>query len=131
MERYYGATALIVLTVVLVLVIRKHSGEIAMLLGLCGCCVVFAVAIGFLTPVVSFVRRLQQLTMLDNEMLQILLKVTGVSFTSEIAATVCADAGNTALAKSLQMLSTVVILYLSLPMLQALLDLVEQILGAL
>ncbi len=131
MERFYGAMALILLTTVLVLVIRKQNGELAMLLGLCGCCVVFGVAVGFLSPIVSFLRRLQQLTMLDNDMLQLLLKVTAVAFTSEIAGTVCADAGNAALAKSLQMLATLVILYLSLPMLQALLDLVEQILGAL
>lgn len=131
MEKFYAAIALVLLTLVLVLAIRKQNGEIALLLGLCGCCAAFAVAVGFLTPIVNFVRRLQQLTSLDHDMLQILLKVSGVAFTSEIAGTVCADAGNAALGKSLQMLSTLVILYLSLPMMQALLDLVEKILGAL
>jgi stage III sporulation protein AD len=62
-------------------------------------------------------------------MLTILLKVTGIAFTTEIAANVCTDAGNSALAKSLQMFSAAAILYCALPMFQALLDLVERILG--
>ena len=131
MEKFYAATALILLTVILVLVIRKQNGEIALLLGLCGCCMVFAVAAGLLIPIVNFLRRLQQNAALDGQMLQILMKITAVAFTGEIACAVCADAGNGALAKSLQILTTVTILYLSLPMLEALLTLVERILVAL
>lgn len=131
MEKFYAATAGILLTVILVLAIRKQNGEMALLLGLCGCCMGLLVAAGFLAPIVEFLRRLQQVASLDSDMLQILLKITAVSFTAEIAATVCTDAGNAALGKSLQMLSAVVILYLSLPMMEALLELVERILVAL
>lgn len=131
MDKFYAATALVLLTVVLVLAIRKQNGEIALLLGLCGCCAALAVAVGFLNPILNFLRRLQQVASLDGDMVQILLKVTGVAFTAEIASTVCSDAGNAALGKSLQMLSSVVILYLSLPMMEALLELVERILVAL
>lgn len=128
MDKFYAATAAILLTAVLVLVVRKQNGEMGMLLGLCGCCMALAVAFGFLSPILSFMKRLQQLASLDGNMLQILLKVTAVAFTAEIAGAVCADAGNAALGKSLQLLSAVVILYLSLPMLESLLELLERIL---
>lgn len=131
MEKFYAATAGILLTVILVLVIRKQNGEMALLLGLFGCCMVFAVAAGLLLPIVKFLRKLQQNASLDVQMLQILMKITAVAFTGEIASAVCADAGNAALAKSLQILTTVMILYLSLPMLEALLTLVERILVVL
>ena len=96
--------------------------------GLCACCLVATIAVGFLSPILEFVRKLQQSTALNSEMLEILLKVTGVAITAEIAGTVCSDCGNAALAKTLQMLATAVILYLSLPMMDALLELVERIL---
>lgn len=131
MDKFYAATAAVLLLVVLMLTIKKQNGEIALLLGLCGCCMVLAVALGFLVPILDFIGKLQQLAGLDPQMLQILLKVTGIAFTAQIAGTVCADAGNAALGKSLQLLSVVVILYLSIPMMQALLDLVERILVAL
>ncbi len=131
MEKFYTATALILLTVILVLTLRKQNGEIALLLGLCGCCMGLGVTFGFLSPIISFIQKLQKIANLDHEMLRILMKITAVAFTAEIAATVCNDAGNAALSKVMQMLSTAVILYLSLPMLEALLTLVERILVAL
>lgn len=131
MERFFAAAAGVLLTVILILSLRKHNGEMAVLLSLCGCCLVAMAAVGFLAPVLQFVRKLQQSTAINSEMLQILLKITGVAFTAEIAGTVCADSGNAALAKTLQMLATAVILYLSLPMMDALLELVEGILTTL
>lgn len=131
MENYYSTTALILLSVILVLVLRKQSAEIAILLSLLVCCLAMMVALGFIAPIIRFMRKLQQISNLDIEMLQVLIKITSVSFTGEIASTVCTDSGNAALGNVMQMISTVVILYLSLPMMEALLTLVERILGGL
>jgi hypothetical protein len=46
---------------------------------------------------------------------------------AEIAGLICTDAGNAALAKTIQILATAVILWLTLPLMQALLDLVRKI----
>jgi stage III sporulation protein AD len=129
MDRFYVAVAGILVTCILSITIHKYNAEIASLLVLCGCCLVAWIAMGFLSPIIGFLRRLQQLGAVNEEMLGGLLKVTAVAFTGEIAAGVCADSGNASLGKSLQMLASVVIVYLSLPMFQALLDLVERILG--
>ncbi len=131
MERFYAGIAGVLLTVILILAIRKQSGEIAILLGLAGCSMVLVVTLGFLSPILAFLQKVQQVASLDGQMLQILMKITAVAFTAEIAGTVCTDADNAALGKGLQMLATVVILYLSLPMLEALLELVERILVAI
>ncbi len=131
MEKFYLAVATCLLTAILAVVVRRQNGEIAALLALCGCCLLGVLALAFLSPILAFLRSLQQFGSLSGDMLAILLKVTGVSLTTEIASNVCMDAGNSALAKSLQLLSAAVILYLSLPMFQALLDLVERILGGL
>ena len=50
---------------------------------------------------------------------------------AEIAALLCSDAGNTSLGKTLNILSGAVILWLSLPIFNKLLELLENILGAL
>lgn len=131
MERFFAASAAVLLTVILILSLRRHNGEMAVLLSLCCCCLVAMVSISFLKPILEFVRKLQQITTIDSQMLQILLKITGVAFTAEIAGTVCDDSGNAALGKTLQILATAVILYLSLPMMDALLELVERILTTL
>lgn len=117
------------MAVILTLVIRKQSSEISLLLSICVCCLVAGLAVGFMRPVMDFIRRLQSLGALDTDMLRILLKVVGVAFTAEIASLICEDSGNSAMGKTLQFLASGVILYLSIPMLTTLLDLVEGILG--
>ena len=131
MDKFLMASAGVLLTVILILCLRRYNGEMAVLLSLGCCCLVAIVAVGFLAPILEFVRKLQQSAALNSQMLQILLKITGVAFTAEIACTVCSDSGNGALAKTLHMLETAVILYLSLPMMDALLELVERILTTL
>lgn len=128
MEKFYTLTAMSLITVVLVLTIRKQNGELAMVLGLCGCVLVLGGMVQFLRPIISFVQRIQTMASLDREMLQSLLKITAVSVISQIASLICSDAGNGALGKSLQILSAAVILWLALPMLEALLSMAERIL---
>lgn len=129
MDRFFQAAAGVVLAVIMGLMIRKQNAEMGMVLSLLVCCLVAAIAISYLKPVIAYIHRLQELISLDENMLHILLKVVGVTMTAEIAVMVCEDSGNAAMGKALQFLASAVILYISLPMLTALLDLVEEILG--
>ena len=111
------------LTVILGLALGKQGKEAGLLLTLAVCCMVGVLALSYLQPVVDFIRQL------DDGMLAILLKPMGIGLIGEIAGLVCAATGNSALGKSLQMLSAAVILWLSLPLLTQLLELLQQILG--
>ena len=66
---------------------------------------------------------------LQQGMLYALLKVFGIGMSGEIAASVCADAGNTSLVKGIRFLSNAAILYLSIPIFSSLMDLIRQILS--
>ena len=128
MERFYQAAAGVLVAVILILTLRKQKGEISLVLSVLVCCTIGCVALGFLEPVISFLRRLQKLGSLDVMFLDTLLKIVGICVTSEIASLICEDSGNGALGKVLHFLASAVVLYLSLPLLSKLVDLVEGIL---
>ena len=129
MELFLRATAGVLLAVILFLMLSNHHKETALLLTLAVCCMVAAAAGSFIQPVVAFMDELQTIGGLDNTYLTLLLKVVGIGFLSEVAALVCTDAGNTTLGKTLQMLAACVILWLSIPLLNSLLELIQDILG--
>lgn len=131
MAGFWEVAALVLLAVIWILTIGKKQGDFAIVLSIGVCAMLAVVTMQYLEPVVAFVRRLQQLGGLDMEMVRILLKAVGIALTAEIAGLICSDAGNAAMGKSLQLLAAALILYLSLPMLTALLELVEEILGSL
>ena len=89
------------------------------------------VAFRYLQPVLDFLRHVEKLTALNNDMIEILLKVTGIGIITEITNLVCKDAGNESMGKSMQLLGTAVVLYLSIPMFYSLIELLQKILGEL
>ena len=129
MALFLKATAAVLLTVVIILTLRKESGNMGMLLGLAVCCMAAVIAMEYLRPVIELINRLETVGNLDSQLVGILLKSTGIGILSEIAGMICADSGNGSLGKTLQFLSAAVILWLSLPLFTQLLELVQQILG--
>ena len=116
------------IAVILGLMLRQQGKDIALLLSAAVCCMVIAAGFRYLQPVVEFVQQLQESTGTDPEFLRILLKSVGIGLVAELAALICKDAGNAALAKTVQILAVAVILWLSLPLMQALLELVQKLL---
>ena len=129
MDTFLKATGIVLITIVLYLVLSKRDKEFSVLLTSMVCCIVLVAAFAYLEPVISFVRQLQNYCSLDSEILSILLKSVGIGLLAEIAALICNDVGNSALGKALQIMAAIVILWLSLPLLTSLMELIEGILG--
>ena len=117
--------------VILWLCVSKDNKVISVLLSLAVCVMVITAALGFLKPVVDFIYRLQMLGELNTELLTAVLKVVGIGLLTEFSVVICKDAGNESMAKSLQILSTILILRISIPVFEALISLIDDILGTI
>lgn len=131
MTLFLQVSAAVLLSVILVLCLKSHSKEFGTILAISVCCICAAAAMHYLQPVLTFLSSLEDLGGLDKEMVTTLLKATGIGIIAEIANLVCKDAGNESMGKALQLLGTAVILYLSLPIFHALIELLQRILGEL
>ena len=128
MELFLRATALVLLGVILILVLQR-SREMGLLVSLGICVSVILAAVSMLEPVLDFLKELRRLGGLDREFLNILLKCAGIGMIGEVAALICADAGETAMAKAVQLLTNGAMLLLSLPLLRQMVRLLEEVLG--
>ena len=131
MEGFLQAAAGVLLAVILGLVLAKQGKDWALVLTAAVCCMVLAVGAGYLQPVLDFLRELQNLSGLDPQLLTVVLKAVGIGLVAEIASLICQDAGNAALGKGIQILASMAVLWLSLPLMRSLLELVQTILGEL
>ena len=129
MEGFWQGAALVLLTVIIGAALGKQKDDIGSLLILTVCCMIVGIGISYLSPVIEFIQELRSIAHLDDQMLEILLKIVGIGMVGGVASMVCVDSGDSALGRSLQLLSTAVILWMSLPLLQKLLDLLQDILG--
>lgn len=131
MDMFLKAVAAALITAVIGLVLEKQGKDMRLLLTLAACTMIGVVTFAYFEPVISFVRRLTEMTKLNADLLAVILKSVGIGILGELAGLICSDAGNAALSKTIQMLTTAVILWLSIPLFESLLDLVQAILGEL
>lgn len=129
MEWIFQAAAGVMVAVVLWLLLSKYGKEYGLLLSIGACCLILLLMFRFLEPILALLKQLEALGGLQPQWLSTMLKAVGIGLIVEICSLICNDAGNGAMAKSLQILGTVAIVWLSIPLIKSLTELLQQILG--
>ena len=129
MADYLRWTAAVLIGLILSLVISKQSKDMSLLLTLAVCVLVCLGALEFLEPVTELLRELRRLGGLDSEAASILMKASLIGLLSELMGLICADVGEGALGKALQILSNAAVLWLSIPLLRQLITMVGEVLA--
>ena len=129
MNVFIKATAGILTALILWINLHKNAKDFSVLLAIVACALVIIAAVDFIRPIVDFLNDLQEIGKIDGDLLSIILKVVGIGLLAEFTSLVCKDAGNEAMGKALQVLSSVVVLWLSLPVFEKLLSLLDKIMG--
>ena len=128
MDIFIKTTAGILIAVVLCMILSKYSKDYTVILVVVVCCMVGTAAMGYLQRVIEFVEKLIAAGNLNRDLISILFKAVGIGLLTEITSLICTDSGNAALAKSVQLLASAVILWLCIPLFTELLELVEGVL---
>ena len=129
MQTFLQVAVIGLLTVIFTNLLRKNNAEIGIILSLVAC---FLIAIGVVQiakPLIEFMSRLRSLSGLDAEYMQPLLKTIGIGLLTQISSNVCTDAGEKAIAKLIEICGTVLSLYLAVPLMEAVLQMLESIGG--
>lgn len=129
MEQLWKGIGICLLTCILIIITGKQNKDIALILSIAGTIAVSAISVSFLTPVIDYMKQLSQAASFSTAHLNVLMKATGVGLVAELAATVCSDSGNASLGNVIRLMSSAVILWLSVPVFQALMKLIGSILG--
>ena len=129
METFWKAVAAALIAAVLGLTLGKK--DFSLVLSMAVCCMAAAAAAVYIEPVLKLLKELEAVSGLDGGMVTILLKSAGIGLVTTLAAMICQDAGNASLAETMHMLGTGAVLYLSVPVFRAVLELLRDILGGI
>ena len=131
MDLFWKASAGILIALILVLTLGKQQRDMGTLLTIAVCCMTAIAAMKLLEPILDFLYELQHLTYMEGNVLKTLFRLVGIGLVAELVAMICSDAGCTSLGKTLQLLASSVILYLSIPIFQSMIELIQSIMGGL
>lgn len=125
----FQVLALAVVTVTAILVLRKHVGEFALVLAVLCAAILCTFAVTTLQPVIEMLRRLEKLSGVNTAILSPVLKTAMIGILTSVGAGVCTDSGESGIAKMVELCGTAMALYLSTPLISAVLDLLDSLLG--
>lgn len=130
MNIFWKIAGIILTALILWLSLSKNNKDFAVLLTIAVCAMALLLVTAYLQPVLEFIRRIQTIGNLDKGLFSVVLKVVGIGMVTELSAMICKDAGNESLAKTIQLVSAATVLWLSIPVFEKLLSLLDRILGA-
>ena len=123
---------LALVAIIALLVLREISGRFTVLVKLAAVVLLFALVVGELSVILgSLTEDIRKVISQDeflNSSVSVMLKALGVALIGKICSDICKECGENGIAEGVEMLSGVVILSLSLPMLSKILSFASEIL---
>ncbi|MFQ9515565.1 MAG: SpoIIIAC/SpoIIIAD family protein [Eubacterium sp.] len=101
--------------VLLAIQFKSVKPEYGIMISVAGCIFIFVYSLSRIGDIVDIVDRLATLTSISREYIKILLKITGITFISEISSDIAKDCGYTAVANQVQIFGKLTVLVISLP----------------
>lgn len=129
MEYFIQALIVAVIGIVLGAVIKKSHKELAILLSIACCVMIGIFMIRLFEPILSFLTRLRTMANLEKGLLAPVMKAVGIGILTQITSRICADAGESAVATLVELCGSILALYVALPLLEAVLEMVESMSG--
>jgi stage III sporulation protein AD len=107
-----------------VLLLRQVKPELAVIIGLVGTILIFLMVVSGLTQVIGSINGIVAQTGLATQLFASILKIVGIGYLCEIAASICQEAGAKAVSDMVILGGKVLIMVLAIPIIQALVDVV-------
>lgn len=114
--------------VLLALVLKQTKPEFSVFISMAVCIFIFLYLLLRLQTVMGYLQNLQSLVNIDGVYLDTIFKMLGITYLTQFASDLCKDAGYSAIASQIELFARVSILFLSFPVLMALIETIGEVL---
>lgn len=128
MDTVYKCTGIAVVGALLILTTKKTSAEFGVLAAVAGVLIISTMALTFIKPLVSFLRELARRAELSTMLVRPVLRTLAVGYLTQAGKSICQEAGESTLGQALTLVGNVAAVYMLLPLMESLLELLEQLL---
>ena len=116
------------ISLIIIIIIRQYKPEFTLYVSLLAGAFILLFLMDKMGGIIDLLTTLSNKTVINNEFLVLLIKITGIAFLSEFAVSICKDAGESAIANKIDMGGKVIIVSMSIPIISSLLETVIEIL---
>ncbi len=116
------------IAVIIIVILKQYRPEFAIYASILAGVLILALASDTLSGIIDMIQSISNKTNINNDFLIILIKITGIAILTEFAVNICKDAGESAIASKVDVGGKILIISLSIPIINALIDTIVKIL---
>ena len=120
--------AIAILTCIASLIVKQVKPDFASLVSLAGGVVILLLLINYIASILDVFRGIIDKANLSPTLFSSILKIIGIGYLTEFTANLCTDTGNSSLASKVGLAGKIIILFLALPIITNLLEVIMGIL---
>ena len=112
---------------VLSITIKKQNPEVALLIAIAASVIIFVMVLPLLSNAVGAITYIGELAGGHDAYIALTLRVVGVAYMAELGASVCKDAGESAIASKIDMAGRLIIVVMAMPIVTDILNIVTRL----
>ena len=116
------------IAVIIIVILKQYRPEFAIYASILAGVLILSLASDTLSGIIDMIQSISSKTNINNDFLIILIKITGIAILTEFAVSICKDAGESAIASKVDVGGKILIISLSIPIINALIETVVKIL---
>ena len=126
---FFGLAVVTVLSALMAVYFKSIKSEYGLFISLSICTMSIGFGISKLQYFVDMIETIRMYIGLDVAYIEIIFKIIGISYVAEFSADVCKDCGYSSMANQIHVVGKLTVLCISMPIILALLETINNILG--
>lgn len=127
MDEIIKIVAIGLISLVTIIILKQYKPEFAIYISIITGLIIIYMVINRLEGIINLLKSISNKSGINNQFLELLLKITGIAFLAEFAINLCKDAGENAIASKIEIGSKVVIVSMSIPIISSLLEIISKL----
>lgn len=112
------------ISLIIIIVVKQYRPEFAIYVSIIAGVLILYLIMDKLEGIINLLKNISSKSGINNQFLELLLKITGIAFLAEFAINLCKDSGEGAIASKIEMGSKVIIVSMSIPIISSLLEVI-------
>ena len=116
------------IALIIIIILKQYRPEFVIYVSIIAGVIILILIMDKVSAIIDLLTSLSNKTVINNELLVLLIKITGIAFLTEFSVSICKDSGETAIANKIDIGGKVLIISMSIPIIASLLETIIKIL---
>lgn len=116
------------IALIIIIILKQYRPEFVIYVSIIAGVIILILIMDKVSAIIDLLTSLSNKTVINNEFLVLLIKITGIALLTEFSVSICKDSGETAIASKIDIGGKVLIISMSIPIIASLLETIIKIL---